>query len=144
MQRYQFLRTVCGSVIAMLAGTTTLAAPMNSSANNCTFVDAVVSESAIYGTGRAKDTQEQVAVGRDGAAAEPVARVRLPAGAANGLKHCGVVHFSTAVDEVGGTGNVRATTQKFLRMATIFSQPDADEIDMEAIFEFVMTAPDTE
>lgn len=105
-----------GSGAVLMAGALAFAAPVDSTANNCTFVGSVVNQAT-----RA-DTEAGVE--------------RVPAGTAT-PGNCEVVHFSMQTDRASVAGVDGANTQKFLWMATIFEEHDAGEFDLVSIFDIV-------
>jgi hypothetical protein len=94
----------------LLAAISASAKPVDGTASSCTFVDAVV-------------TGQHAAVG-------------APMAAAAALNQCDVVQYSTAVEDIGVRGSVRASTQNILILATIFEEQDASDVELETIFEF--------
>lgn len=102
--------------------------PVNSKVNNCTFVDAIVSSSTVFGTGNTPDETATEAVNDN--------VVRVP-GRVAVLRTCGVVHFSTETESAREIGTSRNTTQKFLRMATLFESHNDSDRDLIRIFDFV-------
>ncbi|MCB1705026.1 MAG: hypothetical protein KDI17_09185 [Halioglobus sp.] len=111
-----------------ITGTQATAAPVDSRSHNCTFVNAVVSEAEVFGSG----TDGGIAI-----AASPASSVPIP-GRAVAPSGCDLVRFSSETVAVGGSGYRGSTTQAFLQMATIFDGQQEADFDLVSIFDFLL------
>lgn len=119
-------------VSALLICNLAFAAPLDSSANSCTFVDVVVNQGRALSTEKASNSHTHTGVGAGAISANQGAA----AVASTAFSHCDVMYFSTPVARASGSSNVRAISQQFQVMATIFEDEDEAGHELDSIFNF--------